>query len=142
MKELETLFTHNIFLYIHLNALTHPLQMGKPGLAHKPERDDAPRHAHFPLVGLQLGGGSRTELLHQGRGRIRPAELPRIRIMPQRLDLLELLAALLKLVARLKFQGKILSTAMAAEYSGPSLLRATNPVADRRSWNPFQQGNY
>jgi hypothetical protein len=42
--------------------------------------------------------------------------------MPQRLNLLQFLQALLELVARLKLQWKILSGSNAGEYSGPRLL--------------------
>jgi hypothetical protein len=46
--------------------------------------------------------------------------------VPQRLDLLEFLLALLKLVAWLKLQRKILSEVTDSEYSGLQLPRARN----------------
>ena len=47
-------------------------------------------------------------------------------VKTKRLDLLKFLLTLLKLVSRLKFQNKILSTVIAREYSDPHPRRARN----------------
>jgi len=109
VKQLKTALADNVLLYIHLDATSRSLQVGKSGLAHQPERYDPSGHAHFALVSLQCRSGRLAILLHQRRRRIRPAKLPRIRIVPQRRDLLELLLALFELVPRLKLQLEILS---------------------------------
>jgi hypothetical protein len=128
MKELESLFSHNIFLYIDLNALPGTLQVRKSGFAHEPQGNDPPGDAHLLPVRLQLRPEAAPELLHQRSRRIRPTKFVGIRFMPQRLNLLEFLQALLKLVARLKLQWKFLSASNAGEYSGPRLFSARNSI--------------
>src|SRR6266550_4162948 len=41
MKQLESLFADNVFLYIDLNALARPLQVRKTRFPHQPEGHDA-----------------------------------------------------------------------------------------------------
>jgi hypothetical protein len=122
MKEFESLFSENIFLYIDLDALPGPLQVRESGFAHKPQGNDPPGDAYSLTVRLQLRTKGVSESFHQCGRRIRPAKFAGIRFMPQRLNLLEFLQALFKLVARLKLQWKILSDSNAGEYSGPRLL--------------------
>jgi hypothetical protein len=92
------------------------------GFAHEPQGNNSPGDSHLTPVGLQFWSEGAPESFHQRGWRIRPAKFSGIRIMPQRLNLLEFLQALLELVARLKLQWKILSASNAGEYSGPRLL--------------------
>src|SRR5207253_1508458 len=118
MKQLESLFADNVFLYIDLNALARSLQVCKTRFPHKPEGHDAASDPHLALGRLQFHARGLTVLVYQCSGCIRPAEFPWIRIVPQRLDLCKFLLALFKLVARQNCKSKILSKATASEYSG------------------------
>src|ERR1051325_1478268 len=44
MKQLESLVSYRVFLYVNLDALPCSLQMGKACLAHQPDRNDATRN--------------------------------------------------------------------------------------------------
>src|SRR6267143_1698130 len=146
VKQLKTALADNVLLYIHLDATSRSLQVGESGLAHQPERYDPSGHAHFALVSLQCRSGRLAILLHQRRRRIRPAKLPRIRIVPQRRDLLELLLALFELVPRLKLQLEILSEWSAREYNGPRGGRARKrrilTAPGRNSLSPILIGRH
>src|SRR5690349_8420186 len=104
MKQLESFFADNVFLHVDLDALASALQVRKTRLAHQAKRYDAARDTHFALSRLQFRCGRLGVLLYESSRCIRPAKFSWIWIVPQRLDLLEFLLALLKLVARLKLQ--------------------------------------
>ncbi len=125
LEELEATFAHNILLYVDLDSLARPLQMRKTRLAHQSERNNAPGHAQFSLPCLQLRSGRLAVFSNQRRWRIRPTKFARKHVEAQRLDLLEFLLALLKLIARLKLQLGIPFRGNAAEYSGPRPSGAT-----------------
>ena len=75
----------------------------------RPERNDAPGHAHIHMLGSKLLGRPLAEFLgHLFRG-VCPFELMRIRRVPKRFNLGKFFATLMKLVKRLKFQRKFLS---------------------------------
>ena len=107
MKQLESLVAQHIFTRINLHALARALQMRETRLAHQSIADDAPRYAHFALVGLEfrrrcgaeyfstIVAGVSVQRNSRGNGSI-----------PKRSNLLEFFLALLKLVARLEFQTK------------------------------------
>ena len=125
LKDLEATLANNIFLYIDLDALPGALQMRETCLAHQPQRNDPSRDTYLVLR-IQLWAGFFPVFLDQGRRRIRPTKLAWIRIESERLNLLELLSSLLKLVARLELQTENPFAEIAGEYSGPNVSRARN----------------
>src|SRR6266481_8241763 len=104
LKKLEPALSHNVLLYVDLDAPPHTLQVCKPGLAHQAQRNDAPGNADFSAGGLQLRARGRAKLGCQLRNRVAPPKLVWVRCQAQRLDLLQLFLALLKLLAWLKWQ--------------------------------------
>ena len=78
--------------------------MRESRFAHQAIADDPARDANFALIGLELRRRCGGILLDDRRGRLGPAKLARKRIDSQRSNLFEFFLALLKLVARLKFQ--------------------------------------
>src|SRR2546429_6178749 len=103
LKDLEATLANNIFLYIDLDAVPGALQMRKACLTHQPQRNDPSRDAYLVLR-VQLWASFFPVFLDQGRCRIGPTKLAWVRIESERLNLLELLSSLLKLVARLELQ--------------------------------------
>jgi hypothetical protein len=73
-------------------------------LALRTQRDDAPGYAHSRRRRGQLVGRAAAELLGDEPGGVRGIELVRVGRVAQRLNFTQLLAALLELVERLKFQ--------------------------------------
>ena len=81
MEQLESLVSYRVFLYVDLDALPCPLQMGKARLAHQSDGNDAAGDAHFTFACFQLWPGGAAEFVHEGGGRIRPAKFAWIRIV-------------------------------------------------------------
>jgi len=120
MKQLESLFADNVFLYIDLNALARPLQVCKNPLSPISRRDTMrPATRTSLLVACNSTPGGLTVLVYQCGGCIRPAKFPGIRIVPQCLDLFEFLFGAVQTGRAAQIAtGKILSKAMESEYSG------------------------
>src|SRR6516225_2401016 len=70
MEEAESLLSHYVLLYIYLDLLARPLQVGKPGLAHQAVRYDAPRDPDFLFVRFQIATGDLRIFDQQVCGRI------------------------------------------------------------------------
>src|SRR5580704_17968891 len=83
--------------------------MRKTSLAHQPERNKPPCHAHFTLVGFQFSGRLFAIVFHKSGWRVGPAKFSWKRLISQSLYLLEFLLALFKLLAGLELQSEILS---------------------------------
>jgi hypothetical protein len=80
--------------------------MCKARLAHQPQGNQPSRDADFVLFGFQLCGRLSAKPIHKGRWRVGPPKFPRKRFISKSLNLFEFLLPLLKLVARLKLQGR------------------------------------
>src|SRR5215472_11913799 len=134
MKQLKPSLSNHIFLNGNLDFLSRTLQMRKAHFPHQAVTDNAAGDANLTFVGFQLLRRTSAVFVHQPGGRIRPAKLPRIRLMAKRLNRFKLLHALRKLVAWLEFQRKnILSPKSETEYSGAKHIGArkrtnVNPV--------------
>ena len=98
--------------------------MRETRLAHQAIADDAARDANFALLGLELRRRCARIFLDDRRGRLGPAKLARKRIDSQRSNLLEFFLALLKLVARLKFQSGKNPFRRSGKYIGARARRA------------------
>jgi hypothetical protein len=117
LKQFKPCLADNILPYIDLNALSRSLQVRKSSLAHQSHRQDSPGKANVALLSLQICGGGFAKLGRKVGNGVRPTKFVWIRSQAQRLNLLQFFLTLLKLLARLKFQRKILSD-IAGEYSG------------------------
>src|SRR5438876_11232625 len=104
MEQLKTPIADGVLPDVNLYALAGTLQMRESCLAHQPVRNNASRDTHFSLVSLQIRRGRVLILVSQHGRRICPPKFARKRVQAQRLDLLQLLLTLFKLVARLKLQ--------------------------------------
>jgi len=74
VKKLKTPLPDHVLLYINLNTLARPLQMGKTGLAHQSIGNDAPGYPHFFLFGFQFGPARFGVLAHKILWAIGPPE--------------------------------------------------------------------
>src|SRR5258708_11971755 len=93
LVESKTFSAHEIELYVDLELLPALLQMSESRLALEADGDDAPRHFYLDARVLQLLGGLVGVLCENLRRRMGEIEFVRIRLLPQGLDLPELLLA-------------------------------------------------
>ncbi len=92
LVKLESLVADGIFLHVNLQLLPALLQVRKPGLAHQPDRHDASGHAH---VDRAISPVPRRLAEYSARicgNGVREFVFRRISALPQRFNLLQLLA--------------------------------------------------
>ena len=92
LVDFKPLFADRIFLDVSLQALAVLLQLGEPGLAHEANGQDSAGDPDVDAGRFQLFRGFGGELRENLRRRMRELIAPRIRFLPQRLQLLQLLA--------------------------------------------------
>jgi hypothetical protein len=97
----------------------------KASLAHQAHGQDSPSNSNLAAVSLQIGSGGLVKLAGQLGNRVGPAKFVWIRFQAQRLNLLQFLLTLLKLLARLKLQ-KENPFRYCREYSGQRSHGARN----------------
>ena len=104
MEKLEPLLPEHILPYVNLDLLAGPLQVGKPGFAHQPVRNDPTRNPGFLFVRFEIATGDRRILGHEVSWRIRPTKFPWKRLIAKRLNLFEFFLTLFELVSGLEVQ--------------------------------------
>src|ERR1017187_9478782 len=92
LPQFEAGIADRVFLDVDLQLLPVLLQVREPGLAHQPERNDAPRTPPGPPRSLQSLRSLPAILGQNLRHGMAVVELPRISRMPESLNLLQLLA--------------------------------------------------
>src|SRR5882762_6543670 len=91
LVDFEAFLPDRVLLDVSLEALSVLLQLSKPGLAHQPNRQNPPGDADVDARGFQFFGGLGGIFRENLRDRTREVVTPGIRLLPQGLELLELL---------------------------------------------------
>ena len=89
---MKTLFADKIELHVDLEPLARLLQMRESCLPLSTYRHKSTRNAHIDAIGVQLLAGEVGILGNNFRNGMRELKFPRIALLSQRLDLLQLLA--------------------------------------------------